>query len=108
MTFEDGSIEYRIEDSKRNEGVDDWIHAKMWCGQTVFTFPKAEAQLEAGKTEETIDRARRPDSGNSLGEGQQPSQAKFALLRIMPLAAPRLRDIQVVRAPLLSKSRTGV
>ena len=50
LTFQEGDLDYIVEDGERSSGelaLFEWVQPRQWCGQTVFTFPRAlETPLE--------------------------------------------------------------
>ena len=39
VTYQEGDLEYIVEDTEHGDAIIEWVKCKPWCGQTVFTFP---------------------------------------------------------------------
>ena len=41
LVYQEGDVDYIVEDSEQGDEIGEWIQPRPWCGQTVFTFPAA-------------------------------------------------------------------
>ena len=44
LTYEEGDMEYVVEDKDNGEGIEEWIKTRPWCGQTAFSFDISPTQ----------------------------------------------------------------